>query len=143
MNATAFLALARRDIRLFFQDRRAVAMSFLAPILIGSFFGYIFGGVSRSEASKIKVIAVDRDSSDISREIVAALASDSALEVTRAGLEDARRSVRAGKQAIAVVIPEAFGDRAAQAMLRAESRPEIGLLYDPSHNPELQMVRGI
>ena len=37
-------ALVRRDLRLFFVDRRAVLMSFLAPIVIASFFGYIFGG---------------------------------------------------------------------------------------------------
>ena len=43
---TAFLALVRKDIRIFLQDRRAVIMSFVAPILIGSFFGYVFGGTS-------------------------------------------------------------------------------------------------
>ena len=61
MSYLAFQALVRRDLRLFFMDRRAVTMSFIAPIVIGSFFGYIFGGVSsNSQPSKISVAAVDR-----------------------------------------------------------------------------------
>ena len=51
MSYTAFQALVRRDLRLFFQDRRAVTMSFVAPIVIASFFGYIFGGAAQDRAS--------------------------------------------------------------------------------------------
>ena len=61
MNFAAFFALARRDLRLFFMDRRAVIMSFVAPILIGSFFGYLFGDVSDREPSKIGVSVVNQD----------------------------------------------------------------------------------
>jgi len=56
MSYTAFQALVRRDLRLFFQDKRAVTMSFVAPIAIASFFGYIFSGVAQdSPASKISL----------------------------------------------------------------------------------------
>ena len=41
---TTFLALVRKDLKLFFSDRRALLMSIVAPIAIASFFGYIFGG---------------------------------------------------------------------------------------------------
>ncbi len=41
---TAFRALVRKDLQIFFSDRRAVLMSVVAPIVIASFFGYIFGG---------------------------------------------------------------------------------------------------
>ena len=39
-----FRALVRKDILLFFVDRRALLMSFAIPIAIGSFFGYVLGG---------------------------------------------------------------------------------------------------
>src|SRR5258708_37071279 len=63
MNLTAFVALVRRDLRLFFMDQRAVTMSFAAPIVIASFFGYLFAPVSSGSgaASKIKVAAVNLD----------------------------------------------------------------------------------
>ena len=44
MNFAALSALVRRDIRLFILDRKAVMMSAVAPIVIASFFGFLFGG---------------------------------------------------------------------------------------------------
>jgi ABC-2 type transport system permease protein len=41
------------------------------------------------------------------------------------------------------VIPPGFADSAVGAFLRGFGQPQIQLLYDPSHGPELQMVRGI
>src|ERR1035438_6017505 len=91
MSYTAFQALVGRDLRLFFMDKRAVTMSFAAPILIGSFFGYIFGGVSSdSPPSKIAVAVVNQDNSEVSRKVVAALAADAALDVKSLALEEAR-----------------------------------------------------
>ena len=145
MNVTAFAALVRRDLRLFFMDRRAVAMSFVAPILIASFFGYLFGGATNSgAASKVRVAAVDEDGSDLSRAIVAALAGDSALDVKPRAREEARESVRAGKTALAIVFPKGFAESAVRALYRADQpRPEVPILFDPSHATEMQMVRGI
>ena len=63
-------ALVRKDIRLFFADRRAVMMSFLAPIMIASFFGFIFGGQGgKSETSRIPILVIDQDRSEISHQI--------------------------------------------------------------------------
>jgi ABC-2 type transport system permease protein len=42
-----------------------------------------------------------------------------------------------------VVIPAGFGDRAARSFFRGDNRPEVQLLYDPSHSAELAMVRGM
>jgi ABC-2 type transport system permease protein len=145
MNFTAFGALVRRDLRLFRMDKRAMVMSFVAPILIASFFGYLFGGVSKSGgASKIEVIAVDQDGSEVSRRIVAALAADSSLEVKTRALEEARERVRSGKATAAIVFPQGFGEQAGQALFRRDqTRPEVPVLFDPSHSAEAQMVRGL
>jgi ABC-2 type transport system permease protein len=144
MSYTAFQALVKRDLRLFFQDRRAVTMSFVAPIVIGSFFGYLFGGVNNDrEMSKIKVASVDQDGSAISKRVVASLTTDKTLDVSARGLDEARELVRGGKITVAAVIPKGFGDEAARALFRGTNKPQIELLYDPSHGPELQMVRGM
>jgi ABC-2 type transport system permease protein len=144
MSFTAFIALVRRDLHLFFMDRRAVIMSFVAPILIASFFGYVFGGVSGDQPpSKIVVAAIDQDRSAISKHVLTALGADKALEVKSAELEAARAAVRGGKTTVAVVIPAGFGDGAAKSLFRGGDKPEMQLLYDPSHSAELAMVRGI
>jgi ABC-2 type transport system permease protein len=144
MSYTAFQALVQRDLRLFFMDKRAVTMSFAAPILIGSFFGYIFGGVSDDKPpSKIAVAVVDQDNSDVSRKVVAALGADAALDVTSRALGEARERVRGGKTTVAAVFPPGFADGAGKALFRGGDKPQIQLLYDPSHNAEVQMVRGV
>jgi ABC-2 type transport system permease protein len=145
MSYIAFQALVRRDMRLFFLDKRAVTMSFVAPVLLASFFGYLFAPVSgkSAAASKIAVAVVDLDGGEIARQVAAGLSADSALDVKPRGLAEAREAVRGGKTTIAVVLPTGFGEHAARAFFRGTDRPEIQLLYDPSHAAEVQMVRGL
>jgi len=45
-----FWALVRKDLRLFFNDRRAVVVGLLVPIVLASFFGYL----SEARAAKRK-----------------------------------------------------------------------------------------
>ncbi|HQT95844.1 MAG TPA: ABC transporter permease, partial [Thermoanaerobaculaceae bacterium] len=138
-----FLALTRKDLKLFFRSRRALLMTVAAPIAIGSFFGYIFGGAPTTP-SRIPVLAVDQDGSTISREITAALTADKNLAVKTATLEEAREAVRKGKATVAFVIPKGFGADAGRAFFNgAAAKPEIGVLYDPSHGAEMGMVEGI
>jgi ABC-2 type transport system permease protein len=144
MSMTAYTALVKRDLKLFFRDRRAVLMCFAAPILIGSFFGYLFGGVPGSgEAARIPVAVIDQDESAVSRLLVKGMGGDKSLEMRQVTLEEAREQVRSGKLTVAAVIPHGFGDQAAKALFRGTDKPEISFLYDPSHGAELAMVRGI
>jgi len=140
----AFLALTRKDVKLFFGNRRALLMSVVAPIAIASFFGYLFGGSGETEPSRIPVLAVDQDGSAISREITADLTADKNLDVKPSALEPAREAVRKGKATVAFVIPQGFGGDAGRAFFDGGARkPEIALLYDPSHGAEMGMVQGI
>ncbi|MEO8371158.1 MAG: ABC transporter permease [Candidatus Solibacter sp.] len=144
MSYPAFQALVKRDLRLFFMDRRAVIMSFVAPIAIATFFGYIFGGAANDRPpSKIEVAVVNLDNSDIARKVVAAMAADATLNVKDRALEEARESVRGGKTTVAVVVPTGFSDQATRALFRSGGKPDIQLLYDPSHATEVQVVRGV
>src|SRR5262249_21144085 len=85
----------------------------------------------------------DQDGSSITRKIEQALSKDPTLEVKSPALEEARTSVRSGKITAAVVFPKGFGDAAGRAFFRGENKPEIQLLYDPSHGPDVAMVRGM
>src|SRR5207248_11782184 len=98
MNFTAFAALVRRDLRLFFLDKRALTMSFVAPIVIGSFFGYLFGGAGTRGPSKIKIAVVDQDASAVSRKIVDAMSKDPAIDVQpQLPFDVVEAQVRSGK----------------------------------------------
>jgi ABC-2 family transporter len=142
---TAFVALVRKDLQLFFGDRRAVILSFAIPIAIASFFGSIFrgSGGGDSEPAKIPVAVVDQDGSAISKAVIAAIQNDRNLAVSTPSLTDARSSVQRGRIAVAAIIPPAFGAAAGRAFLARGERPQIEMLFDPSRAAELGMVRGM
>ncbi|HJZ78007.1 MAG TPA: ABC transporter permease [Vicinamibacterales bacterium] len=144
MALVPLVAMVRKDLQLFFSDRRSVIMSFLVPIAIASFFGSIFSGPSRNaEPARIAVSIVDQDDSPISRGIVASAQTDRNLKLTLPGEADAREAVRRGKTVVAVVIPKGFGEAAGAAFFSDGEKPPLGVLYDPSHAMELAMVRGV
>jgi ABC-2 type transport system permease protein len=139
-----FRALVRKDLQLFFVDRRALLMSFAIPIAIGSFFGYVLGGAGdQGNQSKIAVLAVDQDQSAVSREILSRLSSEKALDVKPSTADVARAAVRKGSATVAAIIPANFGHDAGQAFFGPGAKPEIALLFDPSHAAERSMVGGI
>jgi len=144
MALTPLLGMVRKDLQLFFHDRRSVIMAFLVPIAIASFFGSIFSGPGpNAETVKIPIALVDEDGSVISKGIAAAAQADKMLVVSQLPADQARDGVRRGKITVGIVIPKGFGDAAGRAFFRGGDKPQLGLLYDPSHAMELAMVRGI
>jgi ABC-2 type transport system permease protein len=140
---TPILAMVRKDLQVFISDRRAVIMSFVAPIAIASFFGSIFSGAGSGEPAKIPIAIVDEDASAVSKTLVANAANDRNLRVTTPPANEARDGVRRGTITVAVVIPAGFGDASGRAFFAGGDRPEVTMWYDPSHSAELGLVRGV
>jgi ABC-2 type transport system permease protein len=138
------IAMVRKDLQIFFSDRRAVIMSFAVPIAIASFFGSIFSGPTRNtEPAKIPIIVVDHDDSAISKAIVSGLQQDKNFKVATTTVEQARDTVRRGRTAAAIVIPKGFGDAAGLALFSRREKPQLDVVFDPSRSTEVAMVRGI
>ena len=144
MALVPLVAMVRKDLQLFFSDRRSVILSFVVPIAIASFFGSLFKGPSQNgEPAKIKIVVVDQDQGPISTAIVSGAEGDKNLRVVRAEASAARESVRRGDASVGVIIPKGFGDAAGAAFFGNGEKPPLDLLYDPSRGYELAMVRGI
>ena len=140
---SALRALVRKDVVLYFGDRRAVLVTVVAPILIAAFFGAVLGGPPK-KPSRIPMAVVDLDASPVSKAIVGAMKSDTTFELREASGEEARRLVREGKVRAAAVIPAGFGEDAPKAMFRPRAKkPEIEVLYDPSQAMALALVKGL
>lgn len=138
------VAMVRKDLLLFFSDRRSVIVSFVVPIAIASFFGAVFsGGSGTRERARIAAAIVDQDASAISKAIVAGAQADNNLNVTTPTEIEARESVKQGKIAVAVIIPKGFGDAAGKAFFGDGEKPVLNLLDDPSRSIELAMVSGV
>ncbi len=138
----AFIALVRKDLVLYFSNRRSVIMAIVAPILIAAFFGSLFGGGGDKPAN-IPVAITDLDKSELSTRIVAAMRADTTLTVTETSAEDGAAQVKAGTQRAAIVLPAGFGRQAGRALFGGAAKPEIVLHYDPSQGMVLPLVRGL
>ena len=138
------LAMVRKDLQLFFGDRRSVIVSFVVPIAIASFFGSIFSGPRNGgQPARIAVAMIDRDASAISKAIVAGAAADKNFNLSQPGEAAARDAVKRGRTSVAVIIPPGFGEAAGNAFFGNGEKPALDVVYDPSRTIEVAMVRGI
>lgn len=143
---TAIIALRR--------DRGSMVLSFVVPIAFFSIFAVVFGGQHNS-VPKIKVILVDQDQSQASRQLVNGLENDGSLNVmtqpattkeqpqptpyTASTAEDA---VKAGDVSVALIVPHGWG--ANPISFRGDSgAPAIQLLSDQSDAIAPQVVGGL
>ena len=87
-------ALVRKDLQIFFTDRRSVILTLAIPIAIASFFGSLFQGQGDQEAARVAVAIVDQDGSSLAKRLIGAVSKSHGFEprvilLTRADLEKA------------------------------------------------------
>ena len=144
MSLTPFLAMVRKDLLLFFSDRRAVIVAFAVPIFIGAFIGSITGGsgTGRNDRPHVQVSIADEDGSVMSKAIVANALADPSLRITLVDAVETKSRVRKGESAVGVIIPTGFGDGTLQALRnRDAAKPQLSIVYDPSRQIETQLVQ--
>jgi ABC-2 type transport system permease protein len=140
---TALRALVRKDLILFFSNRRALLITMVMPIVLGAFMGYVFGGSGKGERGKISIAVVTEDTSEIGKKIAAEIKADTLLDVKELPLAEARELVSKGKLALAIEIPAGFGEAAGAALFSGHDKPLMPIFFDPSQNTVLAMVKGI
>ena len=142
MQLRAFRALVRKDLVLYFSNRRALVMSIAAPIVIAAFFGSIFGS-GQSKPTRIPIALADRDGSALSRSVAASIGADPAFEVEPLDEAAAVERARQGKVRAAVVLPAGFGAQLPAAMLAGGAKPVVAVHYDPSLASAMPLVQGL
>jgi ABC-2 type transport system permease protein len=139
----AFTALVKKDLIQYFSNRRSVLVSIVAPILIGAFFGYVFGGNGNSDPGAIAINVVDLDQSQVSQDIVSQLKAEKQFAVSTEEPSRAEAALKAGKFTANLVIPKGFGEQAGRALFAGPPRPSIEVHYDPSQKLTLQVIKGL
>jgi len=140
----ALLALVRADLTLHFTNRRALLISFVAPILIAGFFGATLGGNPGQRPARIPLAVVDLDKSSVTQAIVASMRKDENFSLQDFELAPAIEQVRAGKIRAAIVLPKGFGEEAPRALFRPNvKKPEIEIHLDPSQTVTMALVKGL
>ena len=140
----ALIALVKKDLVLYFSNRRALLVTLAAPIAIAAFFGSLFGGSGDKGPSRVPIAIVDHDQSPISQRIVADMSADKTFDVQALDEAQAAEAVKRGKLRAVVILPHGFGEEAPAALFSArEKKPVIEIRYDPSQAITLQVVQGL
>ena len=137
------LAMARKDLRLYFRDRTGMALGFLLPIVLVIVFGFVMKVVNGGDPgpSRATLWVVDSDGSDASRAFVAALRAAETLRVRPPADEPpvdearVRRDLADGEIHHALLLPAGFG-----AAIAKRELPELRMLRDPDRTLEQQMI---
>ncbi len=134
----ASLVLALKDLRLLSRDRAAAFFTFVFPLAIALFFGYVFSGTT---AEPMRVAAFVESASPAADTLVRALSEDGAFVLNRVeSREDGERLVRSGTAAALVVVPASYAE-GVDGMLTGAG-PHLGLVVDPSRRAEGSMLVG-
>lgn len=136
-------AIAKKDLRVFVADRKAMMISFIVPIAIASFFSMIMGGggAGTSPASKIKMAVVDLDQTPLTKSIIEKLKKSDSVEPVAMEDEAAHDAVLKGDISVGVSFPKGFADEAKRAAFYGD-RPKVDLFYDPSQSVNKQVANG-
>jgi ABC-2 type transport system permease protein len=137
---SAVFALAMKDLRLLSRDRANCFFTFVFPLAVALFFGYIFGGGGGGGSSKMDIAVVDLDRSDASKRFVADLSNDSALAVRELQSRDEGNAVvRKGDVVACVVVPEGFGEG---SMFSGGGGLKLEAVVDPARKAEAGLLQG-
>ena len=100
----ALIAIAQKDLRLLFRDKGDVFFTFVFPVILAVFFGFVFGG--GGGASRIDLALVVESDTPMAAGMAADLTADPSFEVVRHdSRETAIAAVRVGKATAAVILP--------------------------------------
>lgn len=148
-------SVARTSLLALRRDRAAFVLSFILPLAFFSIFAVIFGG-QHDTTPRVKVIIVDEDKSEASRDLVRGLTHESSLIVSThpepSGKNapvppdytaaTAEAAVKAGDAPVALVIPAGFGQHPVGFGPESQATP-IQLLNDSSDMIAPQVVAGM
>jgi ABC-2 type transport system permease protein len=132
------LELARKDLVLLLRDRAAAFFTFVFPLAIALFFGYVFGGTT---SEPIKVAAWMERPTPAAERLVRALGEDGAfvLDVVT-DRESGEQLVRRGRAVALVTVPADYDERLSRTFTGGGAR--VGLVVDPSRRAEGAMLIG-
>ncbi len=123
------LLLIKKDLKLFFINKKAVILTFLIPILLITLFAFAFGGVNKKE-SKLKPIELffkNNDNSLLSKKIIEELDSIEEINLVLSSKIEGEDLVKKGEKVGFLIIDKGFQD----SLVLGKELP-IKLIYDAS-----------
>jgi len=141
--------LARKDILLFFLDRKAAVLCFAIPIVLGLVFGKIFQNSQNLEANRLAMMLVNEDDHPLTRQLVGAMLQSPRMHLREATRKEAEGALASRQARVAVVIPSGTGQKLSEKSQfwnnsAAKSQvPALQILHTPDSVLEGSFAEGL
>ncbi|HSD63126.1 MAG TPA: ABC transporter permease [Ignavibacteriaceae bacterium] len=144
---TNILNLIKKDYRLFWNDKVAVALTFLVPAALILVFGSIFGGSGGGDASGIRLAFINQSNSKIARKIESTLDTTKTFQMIKSFTDDKGNEVPFDTNSIKEYIINGSASSALVIPKDAYTDTSFGLklrfFYNPRNQLEMQIVQGL
>lgn len=136
----AIVRIAMKDLRLLLRDRADAFFTFVFPLLIALFFGYVFGG-GGGEKSAMPIAIVNEDGGEASAWFVDQLGKAGGIETKNAENRAAGESlVRKGDAAACVIVPKGFQESTKKVF--SGGGMQLEAIVDPKRAAEAGLLEG-
>ena len=132
--------LFKKDLKIFFSDKRSVVLTFLLPIILISLFAYAYGGMggNSNKPEPTNILVVDLDKTEHTKIMIANLDSLSGLKVFEGELSKSRELVIKGEYSSALIFHKGFKDS-----IEASKKMPLELVYDKGQEMEIGMLQPV
>ena len=133
--------LAKKDLRIFFTDKKAIFLALLLPIGLITLFALAFGGVAggdEEESSPILVLYSDEDNTATSKKIISILDSISGIELIPETKENAIDLIKNGDRIANIIIYSGFEDS-----IKYGNTVPMEMQFDQSREMEVSVLQNI
>lgn len=136
------LWVLRKDLAVFFSDKKGAAMVIVVPLVLGVMMGTIFD--PGDGPTPLDVVVVDEDRGPAVAALVARLDAEPSIVVTQKTAEEARAGVAEGDVGVALHFAPGTGDALdAAALFAGGDRKPLTMWVDPSRSTEADIVQGL
>lgn len=133
--------ITRKDLKIFFTDKRAIILSLLLPIGLITLFALAFGGVGaedEEEGTPIAVFYADEDQTTSSKNIITELDAIPGIVCIATDTQSAKNQIKSGDQIANIIIHKGYED----ALNNGADIP-IELQYDQSRAMEISVLQNL
>lgn len=134
------LTILKKDLRLYFSDKKGILVTFLLPIIMITLFAFAFGGVGKKKSAPkpLSVLVVDKDATATSQELITKLNAMHTIRLVPSEEEKALDLVRKGKNVAALVFEKGLSDA-----ITTDADLPIELKYDAARDIQMRMVHAV
>ena len=130
--------IARKDLMLFVNDKKAVLLTFLMPMGLITLFVFAFGGNQKKrDMNEMRLLVADEDQSKDSKELVAQLDALPTLRIEQTDWEKAKQHVSSGERSSALRIFPSYSDSLQLGV------SGFGFYFDQARQTEAAMIQGV